>query len=162
MNITKDNIKEKLNYLGINLEENEVPEFLKKYEPVNFNTSRLNNDKEHRIFKYVPINNIEILLTPNHRGDDIRKKYSEALPLSEYLIPKDDEENVELFGTFMNMINTVKIEEIENVAKVQKELEKQIPFKVSYDKCHLWQIYYSQSTDKYFMLVSLFYLINIV
>lgn len=154
MNITKDNIKEKLNYLGINLEENEVPEFLKKYEPVNFNTSRLNNDKEHRIFKYVPINNIEILLTPNHRGDDIRKKYSEALPLSEYLIPKDDEENVELFGTFMNMINTVKIEEIENVAKVQKELEKQIPFKVSYDKCHLWQIYYSQSTDKYFMLVS--------
>lgn len=154
MDVTKDNLKEKLNYLGIDLKQNNIPEFLKKYEPVEFNTERLNNDKEHRIFKYVPINNIEILLTPNHRSDDIRKKYSEALPISEYLNPSDNEEDAEKFTTLMNMLNTVKIEEIENVANMQRQLEKQIPFKVNYDKCHLWQIYYSQNTNKYFMLVS--------
>ena len=66
------------------------------------------------------------------------------------------------------MISTVSIPDIENISNIQNELEKKEPFKVKYNKDSLWQIYYSESTNKYFMLVAtkeetfseLFYLIK--
>ena len=51
------------------------------------------------------------------------------------------------------MLNTVSIPEIENVASTHKELEKKEPFRVIYPKDNMWQIYYSENTRKYFMLV---------
>lgn len=50
----------------------------------------------------------------------------------------------------LSNIDKDKIKEIENE---QKELNKNIPFKVKYEKDYLWQIYYSEYTNKYFMLV---------
>ena len=41
---TKEDIKEKLNILGLDLEN--LPEFLTETKPIIFNPSRLNNDKE--------------------------------------------------------------------------------------------------------------------
>ena len=52
----------KLDFLGLDLEE--IPEYLRDFSPLNFNTSRLNNDKDHRVYRYVPIDKIEILFTP--------------------------------------------------------------------------------------------------
>ena len=78
-NITKEDIKSKLKYLKLDLEN--VPEFLKNFEPLNYSVSRLNNDKDHRIFKFVPIDKIEILLTPCLRSDPLKEKYSKAMPI---------------------------------------------------------------------------------
>ena len=141
----------KLNFLGLDIEN--VPEYLKDFNPLNFNISRLNNDKDHRIYRYVPIDEIEILVTPSLRSDDIRKKYSEAVPLGRFFNPQGDEEDIERYTTLLKILNTVSISDIENISLLQKSLEKTEPFKVKYNKDHLWQIYYSPSTDKYFMLV---------
>ena len=165
--IIKDDLVNKLNYLGLDLDN--IPECLKEYEPLNFNITRLNNDKDHRVFKYVPIDQIQILFTPSLRSDTIKQKYSNSLPLSEYIEPNGDtEENIERYSTFLKMVSTVSIPDIENISNIQNELEKKEPFKVKYNKDSLWQIYYSESTNKYFMLVAtkeetfseLFYLIK--
>ena len=66
------------------------------------------------------------------------------------------------------MLKEVTIEEIEKLDELQNNLNKEIPFKVKYNLNYLWQIYYSETADKYFMLVptedsdygSLFYLIK--
>ena len=51
------------------------------------------------------------------------------------------------------MLREVKIEEIEKVEQEQQILNKKIPFKVRYSGNYLWQIYYSSSSNKYFMIV---------
>ena len=61
----------KLKFLGLDIEN--IPDYLKDFSPLEFNISRLNNDKEHRVYRYVHIDKIEILLTPCLRSDDIRK-----------------------------------------------------------------------------------------
>lgn len=47
----------------------------------------------------------------------------------------------------------MNIGEIEEIEKEQKNLNKNIPFKVKFHGNYLWQIYYSENTDKYFMIV---------
>lgn len=141
----------KLDFLGLNIEK--IPEFLKDFSPLNFNTSRLNNDKDHRVYRYVPIDEIEILITPCLRSDDIKKKYSEAVPLGRFFNPEGDEEDMERYATLLKIINSLSVSDIENISLLQKSLEKSEPFKIKYNKDHLWQIYYSPSTNRYFMLV---------
>jgi hypothetical protein len=141
----------KLDFLGLDLEN--IPEFLKDFSPLNFNTSRLNNDKDHRVYRYVPIDEIEILITPSLRSDDIKKKYSEAVPLGKFFNPKGEEEDIERYATLLKIISSMSVTDIENIASLQKSLDKSEPFKVKYNKDHMWQIYYSPNTNRYFMLV---------
>lgn len=141
----------KLGFLGLDLED--IPEYLRDFSPLNFNTSRLNNDKDHRVYRYVPIDKIEILITPCLRSDDIKKKYSEAVPLGKFFGTEGDEEDIERYTTMLRIINSMSISDIENMSLLQKSLEKTEPFKVKYNKDYLWQIYYAPSTNKYFMLV---------
>ena len=151
-NSNKSELREKLQYLKLNLDK--IPEVLMKFEPINFSVSRLNNDKDHRVFRFVPIDKIEILLTPCLRTDPLREKYSNALPLSKYITTGEEtDEDIERYTTFLKMLNTISIPEIENIKNIQKELQKKEPFKVKYSKEHLWQIYYDSSTGRYFMLV---------
>lgn len=148
----KGEILEKLKYLNFDIDN--VPEGLLQYEPLNFTTSRLNNDKNHRIFKFIPIDKIEILLTPCLRGDSVKDKYSKALPLNQYIIPSDSEESLERYTTFLKMLKNFSIPEVESINITQNEMARlSEPFRVKYNKDHLWQIYYSENTDKYFMLV---------
>lgn len=149
---TKTDILAKLKYLDLDLDN--VPSCLSSFNAINFNVSRFNNDKDHKVFKYVPIDKIEILLTPNLRSENIKKKYSEAIPLAKYLNPKDDEEeDIERYNTLLRMVTSVSVSDVENISSMQMKLEKTEPFKVKYAKDHLWQIYYSEATDRYFMLV---------
>lgn len=148
---TKTDIMAKLKYLGLDLDN--VPDCLNSFNAINFNVSRFNNDKDHKVFKYVPIDKIEILLTPNLRSENIKKKYSEAIPLSKYLNPGDEEEDVERYNTLLKMVTSLSVSDVENISSIQMKLEKTEPFKVKYSKDHLWQIYYSEATDRYFMLV---------
>ena len=53
------------------------------------------------------------------------------------------------------MVKNLEIDKIEEIEQEQKILNKQIPFKIKYPKDYLWQIYYSEYTNKYFMLVTI-------
>lgn len=150
--ISQEDLKEKLDYLNLDLEN--IPECLTTFNALNFNTSRLNNDKDHKVYKFVPINQIDILLTPCLREDSIKKKYSKAVPLYKFLEnDSKDEEAEERKATLLKVFSKLSIPEIENVSTNQKSLEKTEPFKVKFAKDLLWQIYYSEATDRYFMMV---------
>ena len=148
---TKGDLQKKLKYLNLDLEK--IPEEIIEYEPLNYNVSRLNNDKDHRVFRYVPIDKIEILFTPCLRTDPLKEKYAKAMPLFKYILPAENEEDIEKYTTFLRMLDKISIPDIENIVNIQKELDKKEPFRVKYNKDHLWQIYYSETTGMYFMLV---------
>lgn len=143
-------IKEKLDYIGLDLEN--IPDFINHFEELEFRPSRQCNDKEYTTYQYVPIDKIQILITPTNRLADIKEKYSKAKPLYMYL-NSNSEETVEEFATFLEIINTSSIEDVENIAQQQKAFQEKIPTLVKYEKNYLWQIYYSEYSQKYFMLV---------
>lgn len=141
---------EKLNEIGLDL--NNIPNFLKDYKELDFRPSKRFDNKEYLVYRYIPINDIQILITPTNRLTDIKEKYALAKPISQYLQPQTEEGALN-FATFLNLLRNTEIEEIQEVEKKQKELNKAIPFRVKYEKNYLWQIYYSEWSDKYFMLV---------
>ena len=147
----KSDLSSKLKYLDLDLKD--IPEYLYDFHPLEFNTSRLTSDKDHKVFRFVPIDKIEILLTPCLRSDSVRDKYSKSLPLGKYLDGDESEEGLELYTTFLKMLNNFSISDVENVDEIQKEIKDKIPFKVKYDREHLWSIYYSEAVDRYFMMV---------
>ena len=51
------------------------------------------------------------------------------------------------------MLRNMDINEVEKVEREQMQLSREIPFKVKFQGNYLWQIYYSENTDKYFMIV---------
>lgn len=96
------------------------------------------------IFKYYLLLLIDYLV--------LQKNIGKAVPLFEYLIP-DSEKNIEKHTKFLSMLSSMNIDKIEEIEEEQKRLNKSISFKVKYPKDYLWQIYYSENTDKYFMIV---------
>ena len=145
-----DEIKEKLDYLGLNLED--AKNQFENYEPLKFRVPKFYDEKQYRQYRYVPIKDIQILLTPTNRMDDIQEKYKNASPISEYL-DTENEKNYLKHTTFLKMLKDLKIEDVEKVQEEQTKLTKKIPFKVKYEGNYLWQIYYAEDTDQYFMLV---------
>ena len=148
---TKEDIKEKLNVLGLDLEN--LPTFLTETNPIIFNPSRLNNDKELKVYKYVPIKDIEIYCTTAHRDDPIKEKYSKSMPLGRFI--EESEHDSEKSAELLNVFERISDISIKRVALEQSKMADKIPFTVHYPKNQLWQIYYSADTDRYFMLVSL-------
>ena len=158
-------LEKNLEYIGLNL--NKIPTFLKEHESLNFRPSKTYDDTVYKVYKYVNIKNIEILITPSDRLTDIKEKYKLASPISEYLDSKN-KDNIEKFATFMKMITTMSKDRIEQISKEQDVLNEKIPYEVKYPNNFIWQIYYSDYAKKYFMLVpineqdnnALFYLLK--
>ena len=145
-----ETIEEKLKYIGLDL--NKIPAFLKEFTPLDFRPSKIKEDNKHIVYKYVPVDQIQILITPKNRLDDIEQKYAKAAPISAYLEP-NSEENIERHAKFLSMLKQVSIEEIDNSLEEQKKLDKKIPFDVKYYKSYAWQIYYSEFSKQYFMMM---------
>ena len=145
-----EEIKEKLEYLGLDFEK--IPKNIQKFEPLKFKPSNISEESKYKQYRFLPVKDIQIILSPTNRLDDLKEKYSKASPIYSYLIP-DKEENILRHTVFLQMLKDVKIEDIEAVEEEQKQLNKAIPFKIKYSGNYLWQIYYSETTDKYFMLV---------
>ena len=143
-------ITKKLEYIGLNLEE--IPETLKFVEAINFKPNVGFDEKKYRQYKFVSPKELEILLSPTNRLDDVKEKYLQASPLADYLDSRS-EENEEKYNTFLRMLEEVKISDIEKIEQEQQQINKKIPFKVRYSGNYLWQIYYSEQDDKYFMIV---------
>ena len=161
----KEKLKEKLSYIGLNLEK--TPKFLTEFNPFSFRPSKSYNDTSYKVYKYIDVNDIEILLTPTDRLTNLDEKYKLSVPIKNYLDSKN-EQNVEYFATFLKLLNDTNIEEIEKIEKEQERLKQQIPNQVKYEGNYTWQIYYSDVSDQYFMLVptneynnaALFYLLK--
>ena len=145
-----ETIKGKLEYLGLDLDK--IPKSIKQYKPLEFRIPKFYDEKQYRQYRYVPIKDIQILLSPTNRMDEIEEKYKKASPLADYL-DSESEENIIKHTTFLNMLNNFNIEDVERVEEEQVNLNKKIPFKVKYENNYLWQIYYSENTDQYFMIV---------
>lgn len=148
--VVEDEIEEKLKYIGLDL--NNVPETLKIFEPLNYRVTKKYEENRYKQYRFVPIKDIEILLSPTNRLNSIEEKYKKASPIYSYLVP-DSEENILKHATFLQMLKKVRIEDIESIEAEQKQLSAKVPFKVKYPGNYLWQIYYSENSDKYFMLV---------
>ena len=145
-----EGIAEALEYLGLDLDN--IPESIKNFEPLEYRVPRFYDEKQYKQYRYVDIKDIQILLSPTNRLTDLNEKYKKARPLYEYLDSKN-EDNIIKYTTFLNMLRNIDINEIENVEKEQLKLNKDMPFKVKFQGNYLWQIYYSENTDKYFMIV---------
>ena len=149
--ITKeDNIEEKLKYIGLNLEK--LPTFFKEYNTLEYRPLKAYEENTYRVYKYIPISKIQILLTPTNRLNTLKEKYSKASSIYSYLNPEKEEDIIK-HTTFLKMLKSVQIEEIKEVEEEQKKLNKEVPFKVKFEENYLWQIYYSDISDTYFMLV---------
>ena len=145
-----EGISDKIEYLGLDLDK--IPANLKSFEPLEYRIPKFYDEKQYRQYRFVSIKDIQIMLSPTNRLEDLNEKYKKARPLCEYL-DKDNEENILKYTTFLNMLKNVDIEDIEKVEKEQANLNKSIPFKIKFEGNYLWQIYYSENTDKYFMIV---------
>ena len=166
--ITKDTekiIEKNMKYIGLNLDK--LPTFLKQHESLNFRPSKSYDDTVYKVYKYINIKEIEILISPSDRLMDLKERYSLSSPIVEYL-DSNKKENIEKFANFLKMLTTLKEDRIEEIAKEQEELNEKIPYEVKYPNNFIWQIYYSDYAKKYFMLVpineqdnnALFYLLK--
>lgn len=143
-------IQEKLDYIGLDL--NKLPKALLDYQEISFRTLKGYDEKKTKQYRFVKVSDIEILLSPTNRIDPVKDKYEKALPLICYL-DNQNEENVLNYTTFLGMLKEVSIPQIKAVEEEQKNLLKMIPFKVKFTGSYLWQIYYSEISEKYFMLM---------
>ena len=148
---TKEDIKAKLSMIGLDLDK--MPKFLIDTKPVVFNPSRLNSDKELKVYKYVSVKDIELYVTNSHRDDPIKEKYNNSMRFVDFI--KQSEQDNEKSLQLINLFNTISKESIEKIEEEQNALQNKPPFLVHYNKSQLWQVYYSQDSDKYFMLVPL-------
>ena len=75
-------IKEKLEYLGLDLKN--IPKEITEFKPLEFRIPKFYDEKQYRQYRYLPIKDIQILLSPTNRLDEIEEKYKKAKPLAEY------------------------------------------------------------------------------
>ena len=145
-----EGISDKLEYLGLDLDK--IPQNLKEFEPLEYRVTRFYDEKKYRQYRFIDIKDIQILLSPTNRLTDLNEKYKKARPLYEYL-DNQNEENLLKHTKFLEMLRNMDIDGVENIEREQLKLNKEIPFKVKFEGNYLWQIYYSENTNKYFMIV---------
>ncbi len=133
---------EVLEYIGLDL--NKEYKNLKCEKPEYNIAKSYDNSMLYKVYKMLPIKDIEILISYTDRTTEIKERYLTAKPINEYI--KEDQEN------FLELVKQAKVDEIEQIENTQKEFQKHIPYFVRYDKNYLWQIYYSNADKKYFML----------
>ena len=148
----KSKIYENLNYIGLDLEN--IPSFLLEYQDVEFRPNKTHDENQFKVYRRVPLRNIQILLTPTNRLNTAFEKYTKAEPIVKYL-DRENEENLIKHATLLKLFEKLNKKEIEQIEKEQIKLKKEIPFKVKYTTNYLWDIYYSEYTGKYFMMVTL-------
>ncbi len=147
----KDVIIKNLKYLGLDLEN--IPNFLTEYKDVDYKPTKAYEQTDFRVYKYVKLNDIQILLTPTNRLNSVGEKYAKAVPLKDYL-DSQDERNILKHASFLKMLEKLDKNEIDKIEEEQLSIKNQIPFRVKFSTNYLWEIYYSEFTDKYFMMLT--------
>lgn len=148
----KIKIQTNLEYIGLDL--NNIPEFIKNYRPLEFRPIRGFSENKSRVYKYLNIKDIQIYITPRNKMDLLSKKYEECNQLFDYL-KLESEDDIVRHSIFLKMVDKIDLAEMERIADEQDILNEKIPFEVKYSENYLWQIYYSDITKQYFMMVTL-------
>lgn len=161
----KKELQEKLDNIGLNLEK--IPNIFQIKQKVRYRPLKGYNNTNYKVYHYINIKDIEIYITNASRLDDAEKKYKLAKPLINYL-DCENEELIENYIEFLDMLKELDINKIKEIEQRQKEFKNKTPFCVKYKDDFIWEIYYSELDNKYFMLFSnkekqieaLFYLIK--
>ena len=78
-----DEIKEKLNFIGLDFDN--IPEFLKEYNKIEFRTIRENEQRKYKVYKFIDVRDIQIYITPKNRADSFLEKYKLAKKIENYI-----------------------------------------------------------------------------
>ncbi len=73
---TNDNIIDKFKYIGLDLDN--IPKSIREFEPLDYRPSKYNDEHVYKVYKYIDVNDIQILLTPTNRLSDIKEKYRKS------------------------------------------------------------------------------------
>ncbi len=133
---------EVLEYVGLEL--NKENENLKCTKPEYNITKSYDNYMLYKVYKNIPIKDIQILISYTDRTTEIKERYLKAKPINKFIKENDRE--------FEELVKQAKVKEIDKIDKQQKEFSIHTPYFVRYEKNYLWQIYYSKVDNKYFML----------
>lgn len=142
-------ILEKLKKIKLDIEN--VPDILKVTTKIKYKPLKDYDNTTYKVYQFVNIKDIDIYLTPTTRLEDTEKKYKLAKPLSEFL-NANSEEYIEDYLKFIELLKKVDFDGIDAIEKRQKQFQKQVPFEVKYKDNFIWDIYYSETEDKYFMM----------
>lgn len=143
------NEKSVLEYINLHLDN--IPEEIKNKDDIDIKASEINNEKNYKVYKHIQVKDINIVLTDTRRLDLPAQKIEKMNDLSFYLNKKNEEE----YNTFLSLLKNTAIKDIEDIDKYQRSLKGKVPSKIKYNKDYLWQIYYIERTNKYFMIVPL-------
>lgn len=156
---------EKIKKIGLDLDE--IPNIFQVEQKIKYKALKGYNNTTYKVYHFVDIKNIEIYLTKTTRLEETEKKYKLAEPLINYL-NTEREDLLENYIEFLKIIQEIDLEKLKEIQLEQKKFQKQLPFEIKYKENFIWEIYYSEIEDKYFMMFpieetqveSLFYLIK--
>lgn len=140
---------EKMKTIGLNV--NGIPNIFLAKQKIKYKPLKEYDNTEYKVYHFVDIKNIEIYLTKTTRLEETEKKYKLAEPLMNYL-NSEKEEVLENYIEFLKMVKELDLEKLKQIEKEQKKFQKQIPFEIKYKENFIWEIYYSEIEDKYFMM----------
>ena len=136
-----------LEYLNLNLKK--IPKSLINADDVDIKSTEIRNEKNYKVYKYVSIKDINIVLTNARRLDEPAKKIENMKDLSFYLNKKNEEE----YDILLNLLQSASTEDIKELEEFEGKFKENVPIKIKYTKDYLWQIYYIRRTNKYYMIV---------
>lgn len=104
-----------------------------------------------KVYRYIPISKIDIMVTNHSRNDKIRDKFKDALPIIEYIYSKEfkDFDKIRL-EYLLKDYNDEKYEEVE---KLQKRLFEKEPFRITYEEDVFYEIYYLKEENRYVLMI---------
>ncbi len=104
-----------------------------------------------KVYRYVPISKIDIMVTNHSRNDKIRDKFKDALPIIEYIYFKEfkDFDKIRLEYLLKDYDN----EKYDEIEKLQKELFEKEPFKITYEEDVFYEIYYLKEENRYVLMI---------
>ena len=75
-NEEKSIIVDNLRYLGLDLEN--IPSIITDFNQIQFSPSRMYKEDMNKVYKYIPIKDIQIMLTPANRADLLKNRYNKT------------------------------------------------------------------------------------
>ena len=65
----------------------EIQEQINEFEDLKFRIPKFYDEKQYRQYRFIPIKDIQILLSPTNRMDDLEEKYKKASTILKEGIP---------------------------------------------------------------------------
>ena len=116
--------EEVLNYIGLKL--NNIPNFFECSKPKYKSAKSYDDSGLYKVYKEVPVRDIEIFLSDSDRTTEIAERYRKAIPLKTYVEKFEDK--------FMKLVNDTSITQIKEIDELTQRLYKETPFFVKYSQ----------------------------